>query len=60
MEKNTKPVTPEEVTLLVQEILTEYINEAHHQDGQDFWENFKTADEAVVDFSRYISDRLFS
>jgi len=40
---------------LVKDKLDEYISEAEHQDGKEYWENFENTKEAAADFGRYIS-----
>lgn len=33
----------------------EYIREAEHQDGEEYWENFANREEVLEDFARYIA-----
>lgn len=39
------------------ELLVEYINEAEHQDGCEFWDLFQTKAEAIADFTLYVQHR---
>ncbi len=38
----------------VVELTVEYADEAEHQDGEEYWDNFESSDQAAVDFGRYL------
>ncbi len=38
----------------VRELAIEYANEAEHQDGAEFWNEFESSDQAAIDFGRYL------
>lgn len=40
------------------EMVEEYINEAEHQDGDGYWKNFASVDEAVADFQLYYQNYI--
>lgn len=47
-----------QLTNLDPSLVEEYIREAEHQDGTDYWENyFATGAEAFLDLDRYVANR---
>lgn len=36
------------------ERVAEYVNEAHHQDGVEYWDNFLDTEELFSDFDMYV------
>lgn len=47
-------ITRAEFIERVFEKAVEYADEAEHQDGGEFWDNFNNPDEALLDFAMYI------
>lgn len=43
--------------LLVVDAMQEYMDEAEHQDGYGYWDNFSTPEEAFQDFLLYLNTR---
>jgi hypothetical protein len=42
----------------VQELLKEYVLEGEHQDGADYWNNFANLNEAVADFTLFVTEEI--
>ncbi len=42
----------------VVELSAEYADEAEHQDGEEYWNEFESSDEAAIDFATYVKDAL--
>ncbi len=47
-------VKREDVLTRIFDRAVEYCDEAEHQDGAEYWDNFKDVDEAATDFGRYL------
>ncbi len=41
---------------LLDKALIEYVDEAEHQDGEEYWDQFDTVDEAWKDFVLYLGN----
>ena len=39
----------------LEDLLSEYITEAEHQDGVGYWDQFETVLDAVEDFKRFVA-----
>lgn len=39
-------------------VVAEYINEAHHQDGYGYWDEFADVQELIEDFQLYLDNRV--
>lgn len=48
------PTNREEFIGRVLELTKEYADEAEHQDGPGYWNNFESSDQAATDFAQYV------